>query len=156
MSNKDLSAEQPLSLPDRGRKRSLKLILGSIAILLFGMIIGSGLTFGFIGRTFREIAQHPEKIPEHLIRHLDRKLDLTDEQAEKITVSVNSTFEFFMKKRAENFPENRARIEEMNSEIETVLTPEQKEEFSKMKSRFMDHWVPPVQASPDVQPEPAQ
>ena len=70
-----------------------------------------------------------KKTPEQMVENLDKKLDLTDEQEKQITVLYK---DFFNQKVSRE--DRKAKMDELNSKISSLLTDEQKAKFDKMKS----------------------
>jgi Spy/CpxP family protein refolding chaperone len=60
-----------------------------------------------------------------MVRHLDRRLDLTDQQRSQI--------ETIIRRRHEKM---RTEVDTTNAEIARLLTPEQREKFEKMRLRM--------------------
>lgn len=70
-----------------------------------------------------------KRTPEQVVENLDKKLNLTDEQEKQITELYK---EFFNQKVSRE--ERKAKMEDLNSKIVSLLTDEQKAKFDKMKS----------------------
>lgn len=70
-----------------------------------------------------------KKTLEQMVENLDKKLDLTDEQEKQITVLYK---DFFNQKVSRE--DRKAKMDELNSKISSLLTDEQKAKFDKMKS----------------------
>lgn len=70
-----------------------------------------------------------KRTPEQVVENLDKKLDLTDEQEKQITDLYK---DFFNQKVSRE--ERKAKMDELNSKISSLLTDDQKAKFEKMKS----------------------
>lgn len=70
-----------------------------------------------------------KRTPEQVVENLDKKLDLTDEQEKQITELYK---EFFNQKVSRE--DRKAKMDELNTKISSLLTDDQKAEFEKMKS----------------------
>lgn len=70
-----------------------------------------------------------KRTPEQVVENLDKKLDLTDEQEKQITELYK---EFFNQKVSRE--DRKAKMDELNTKISSLLTDDQKAKFEKMKS----------------------
>ena len=70
-----------------------------------------------------------KRTPEQVVENLDKKLDLTDEQEKQITELYK---EFFNQKVLRE--DRKAKMDELNTKISSLLTDDQKAKFEKMKS----------------------
>lgn len=70
-----------------------------------------------------------KRTPEQVVENLDKKLDLTDEQEKQITELYK---EFFNQKVS--CEDRKAKMDELNTKISSLLTDDQKAKFEKMKS----------------------
>lgn len=71
-----------------------------------------------------------------MAQRLDRHLDLSDEQRAKIEEILDRRHERMNSIWASVRPRVRAEVEQTNAEIESVLTPEQRAKFAKMRMRL--------------------
>lgn len=78
-----------------------------------------------------------------MARRLDRHLDLTDEQREKIEAILDRRHKRINDLWAGMRPRVHAEIDQTNAEIEKILTPEQRAKFAKMKMRLRRGGPPP-------------
>lgn len=70
-----------------------------------------------------------KRTPEQVVEKLDKKLELTDEQEKQI---IELYKEFFNQKVSRE--DRKAKMNELNTKISSLLTNEQKAKFEKMKS----------------------
>lgn len=70
-----------------------------------------------------------KRTPEQVVENLDKKFDLTDEQEKQITELYK---EFFNQKVSRE--DRKAKMDELNTKISSLLTDDQKAKFEKMKS----------------------
>lgn len=70
-----------------------------------------------------------KRTPEQVVENLDKKLDLSDEQEKQITELYK---EFFNQKVSRE--DRKAKMDELNTKISSLLTDDQKAKFEKMKS----------------------
>jgi Spy/CpxP family protein refolding chaperone len=98
-----------------------------VAVLVLVLTFGAGLVVGFgLGR-FAHLARGgrgpmPEVAARMMLNRLDRHLELTDAQE----TQIRAIFE-------RRHSRMRDEIAQTNAEIESVLTPEQREKLRKMR-----------------------
>lgn len=71
----------------------------------------------------------PQQRIEKQVKQLDKELNLTDEQEKQVKV----IYEDFFKLQAGSRGNSQTQREELNKKIESVLMPEQKVAYQKMK-----------------------
>lgn len=110
-----------------------------IAVVVVVITFVSGAAAGFFGAHFlphRAGIGRGHMMPQLMVRHLARRLDLTAEQKTKIEAIVMRHHQRIEKLNESVRPQLRQEIEAANREIEAVLTPEQREKFAKMRMRL--------------------
>ena len=107
-----------------------------LAIFLLG--IAAGLLGGhlFYARLLARPGGPPELGSRHFARHLERALELSDEQKVEIEQVLADTRETSQKFRREMEPRVRELLESTRDEIEKVLTPEQLEKFEELRKKL--------------------
>lgn len=112
-----------------------------VAVLVLALTFGAGFVGGAAAHhlwTAHRGAVHPFMM-KPMINRLDRRLDLTDAQRERI--------EEILRRRHANItavwggvrPRVRAELDATNAEIVKVLTPEQRAKFEKMRFHLGRH-----------------
>ena len=136
-------SETPPAVPSR--RRSI-LLAAMVVILAFG----AGIATGVIGdRVY--LVTHERIIPrggiefmgKHLIKRLDRSLDLSEAQQAQIEQIIDRRTQRMV---ASSDAVHLAIYEEFNAthaEIEKVLTPEQRDKFRRMQHRWHGRRRPP-------------
>lgn len=69
-----------------------------------------------------------KRTPEQIVKNLDRKLDLTEEQEKQITTLYT---DFFKKELSRE--ERRTAMQEVEKKVTSLLTDEQKKTYEQMK-----------------------
>lgn len=69
-----------------------------------------------------------KRTPEQIVKNLDEKLDLTDEQEKQITALYT---DFFKKELSRE--ERRTAMQEVEKKVTSLLTDEQKKTYEQMK-----------------------
>ncbi len=113
------------------RRRWLRSLIIGIAILLCGIIIGSGVTFHVVVGRFMEAVRNPGVVPSRIAARLEKVLDLNEEQAAEVESIVGRHQKELIAIGVEVRPRVRAQFGQMKREIEAVLTPEQAERFQE-------------------------
>lgn len=110
-----------------------------IAALVVVVAFVSGVLVGIAASHFmmrRGHRPHMTKRAAHfMVERLDRRLDLTDEQEKKIEAIIARRHARMEQLWGSVHPRVRAEIDATNKEIATVLTPEQRARFEKIKMR---------------------
>ncbi|HVE70011.1 MAG TPA: hypothetical protein VNI54_01485 [Thermoanaerobaculia bacterium] len=96
-----------------------------IAALALVLTFAAGLLAGAVGHRAMFMRHGPEPAMRMMINHLDRRLDLTDAQRAEVEKILARRHHTLMKE-----------LHGANSEIERVLTPEQRARFAKMRMRL--------------------
>ena len=129
-------SETPAPVPARGRN----IVIAAIVVVL---AFGAGIATGVIGDRMY-LVTHERIIPrggiefigKHLVHRLDRSLHLTPVQQAEIEKIIDRRTQRML---ASSDQLHRAIYEEFaatHAEIETVLTPEQREKFKRMQKRW--------------------
>ena len=132
----------------RRRRPRLRMVLFSLALVLCGMIIGSGLTAHFIWSHVHDAFSNPEKVSERITHHLTRRLELTEEQSAQVGAIVTTRHQNLYNIREDTAPLIHDELEAMGDEIEAILTPEQSEEWLEMRDHLRDRWGGPPMRGP--------
>ena len=135
--NAEINATQTPTIEKPRRKRRLWLkILLIILVLFSGIIIGAGGTAIAVGRTLRTVFEQPQRLPEIMTRNMQRRLRLTDEQADKVRAVLETRIANIREIMKETHPRLRAEIEAMHDEISTILDENQREKWEQRFRRF--------------------
>lgn len=121
-----------------------------IAILVVLVTFGAGFAAGlFTGHMTALRVFRPERLPEFatraIVNRLEHRLDLTDAQRTQVEEIVHRRHRAINRIRGNVEPQIRAEIEKANQEIERILTPQQREQFTQLKMRLGPHarrWHP--------------
>jgi hypothetical protein len=116
--------------------RNLKAVLVVLILMSFSMIIA------------QPAGPPPQKMD--MVKELKAKLQLTDEQVKKVeTIFANNKkkIDSLFQKKNEDREADRKKMDEMrkstNSEIEKILTKEQKAKFKEMTEKMENRMPPP-------------
>jgi Spy/CpxP family protein refolding chaperone len=105
-----------------------------VGIFLAGAAAGSVLSLGYVKRQMERRAPSEQFVARHLDR-LAEELALTPDQLETVRAIVREHGRELRRLREESMVQTRARIREMNAQIATVLTPEQRVKFDEALER---------------------
>lgn len=117
--------------PRRSRKRMLISIFLGLVLLCCGMVIGSGATVYILSSRILEGIRNPDSLPDIAAQRMRYKLDLSDEQTEKIRAIFDTRKKEIFELRVRMQPKIEERIEELRAEVEAILTPEQAEKWDR-------------------------
>lgn len=126
----------------------------------FLLVFVAGVTTGFFGtfhfRRHHLGPPHSGEVNERMREHLRRALDLTPEQAEKISPIVDATTTKLEAIRIETAERVRAVMEESKRAIAPALNPDQQKKLEKLEAEhrklMIHHRFPPP--SPKETPTP--
>jgi Spy/CpxP family protein refolding chaperone len=117
----------------------LKLATGIVLIFALGIltgVFGSGMYFKSRIDRFRESG--PQMRKEMLMKRLTRRLDLTPQQQEKVTVIFEEMREQLFSLRTKHRPEMERIREQGHARIKAILSPEQQKRFDEMMARLKE------------------
>ena len=120
-------------------ERSWKVILAFTGVFLAGAICG-GLIPPRALKLFRPAGRPPatEAFWPQMMQRLERRLDLTPEQREKIRPIVRRTQEDVQRLRRENLVGVSRAMERMHADIADVLTPEQRTKSEELRQHLRE------------------
>jgi len=128
--------EIPVNTPSQTPKKSRwKLVLSGLVILFCGMVIGAGITFhaGHV-MMFRTISPNGD-MAERVTKHIDRDLDLTDEQRPQVAKIVTHRVSTFKNILIDAYAGIKEQFELLHDEVAPILTEEQKLKWEKHYER---------------------
>lgn len=133
-----MSETEPATTPDaiRSPDRSTSTTT-LLAVLLLIATFVAGIILGFAADHY--LMMHPragQHTAAFIVRRLDRRLDLSDQQEATITKIVERHQNRIAGVWKNVGPQIRTEIDQTNVEIETVLTPEQRLKFQEVKMRL--------------------
>ena len=133
--------ETPSVSPNRTRTTA--------ALSLIAVFIG-GLLVGIAGDRFyifhRRRATSAQSLTQRIVEHLDRELNLTPQQKTDVQRIIDQHHVRIDAVMTGVQPQIRRELDAANAEIEKLLTPEQQEQFKKMRMRVPGtrrHGFPP-------------
>jgi hypothetical protein len=110
-----------------------KLVLLLTGIFVAGAIVGGVASLAVAKKMVRERLAPEMWGPAHL-KMLERRLELTPRQMERLRPLVRRDVEDLNRLRQQGFQETRRIIERMERDISAVLTPEQKAKFEEFNA----------------------
>ncbi len=113
-------------------RRSVAL-LTILGILVVGVAVGVVGTHLFYAKLFRRHGGPSAFMGHHFVERLEHELDLTDDQRDEIEEILARAHDQGEALRHEVRPKMQALFDAIASEIDTILTPEQREEFQRLR-----------------------
>ena len=137
-------AASPRPLPRSSRSRTRAVVLG-LLILLCGMVIGSGLTLKILWDRVLYASEHPGQAPRRITERLQKRLDLTDAQAQAVRAVSTRRYMALESIRREIRPQVEAEFETLRAEVEAVLDEEQGRRWNEMYRAMQERWLKPLE-----------
>lgn len=109
-----------------------KLTLLLLAALLLGACLGFYINDAIIRARIRSYSQMPENMPQHITGLLTKRLDLTPEQQQQVLAVLNSYSDRMAQAREQTRNLFTSLLQEITTEVDQHLTPEQVAEHKKM------------------------
>jgi Spy/CpxP family protein refolding chaperone len=134
-----------------------KLAFAFLLVFVAGIMTGGLLSSLHMRRHFLG-PPHSGEIGERMREHLQRALDLTPEQAKKISPIVDATSAKLEAIRIETAQRVRSTMEESERQISPELTPDQQKKLQTLKhehqTMMMHHGFMPPPPPEDASPSP--
>jgi len=131
--------EQTPVTPVNRRPWVRSLLLG-IVILVCGGVIGSVVTAVVVERRPMYRSWKSGRLPENVAAHMKKKYGLSDDQERRLVTIFKEHGEKLSEIRAEVQPRVDAEHEALRGAVETVLTPEQAEEWRNEFEQMRGPW----------------
>ncbi|MFL6246160.1 MAG: Spy/CpxP family protein refolding chaperone [Thermoanaerobaculia bacterium] len=111
-----------------------------VAILVLAVTFTAGVAVGVFGAHIALLRSGYGTLPtKMMVNHLDLRLDLTDRQRAQVEEIIHRHRDAIATVRATIQPRVRIEIEQANTEIRRILTPEQRRKFERIKLRAGVH-----------------
>ena len=137
-----MPTDQPPKKPRRWKTWLLALV-----IFLGGGATGAGLTAIGIYRSVHHALMHPEEAPHRITSRLKRPLDLTPEQSARIEKIIANRQQSLTKIRREVQPQVEVQLDQLQTEIDGVLSPMQQTKWHEILHRVRENWFPSIPAT---------
>ncbi len=121
------------------------IVLLCAVIFLAGGIVGAGLAVYSVIDGAKQALQNPEEMPRRIARRMQRRLDLTDTQAERVRAIVETHQADLLGLRATALEGADPILDTMRDEIATELGPAGADGFLQHWGRMRDEWAPRMQ-----------
>ncbi|MBW8016281.1 MAG: hypothetical protein FVQ82_08850 [Planctomycetes bacterium] len=133
MTDKSDTTENPKPLAIR-RPKNLRMVLLSLVILTAGIVIGSATTTLFIQKNSRKPGDY--RPGGRMILRLKKRLDLSDDQSEKIEPIIKTFMDKHRIIKEKARPQVEALVSEMKEGISALLTEDQKEKWQEWQKHI--------------------
>ncbi|MFI5357884.1 MAG: hypothetical protein ACHQ4G_11165 [Opitutales bacterium] len=121
-----------------------KVILAFLGVFVAGAVFGGFVSLRWGRGLFERGGFHgPAAIDQFapmIMRRLTTKLELSQEQTDKIRPIVKTAEEKLRQMRHDNFAASIAVAEQMNSQVAAILTPEQNAKLETMRKEMQERW----------------
>ncbi len=137
---------ETLPNPPKKRRRWKSWLL-ALVIFLGGGAVGASLMAVGISRAVHHALIHPEEAPHRIAARLKRPLDLTPEQSIQIEKIIANRQQSLTKIRREVQPQVETQLDQLQTEIDGVLSPLQQTKWHEILHRVRENWLPPLPAT---------
>jgi Spy/CpxP family protein refolding chaperone len=124
-------------------KAKIKVIIGILVVFLFGAIIGALSTGIFIGHQIRRFGTDEHVLSKFFMHRLTRELKLTDAQKPEVAKIVEQTDKEIRDLVQKSLVDFAAIMQRRNTELKTVLTPEQQQKLDALTEQMHKRWPKP-------------
>jgi Spy/CpxP family protein refolding chaperone len=130
-----VSVSDPIP-PAPPRRSSAKTVVIAVVIVIISFLSGAAAGI-FVDHIYMRrhfgVGRGPHIAPSLIMRRLDRSLDLTPAQHDRIKEIVERHHRRILEISENIRPQIHRELEATNAEITAVLTPEQREKYEKLK-----------------------
>lgn len=154
MSETTAQTKGPAPLPRPKRRRRWVTVLLALVIFGAGFVGGGGTAVLVIVRRVQHTLRHPGEAPRRITRRLQRRLKLTDEQAEKVLAVVTRRQQALLAIRREVQPRVLTEIEGAYADVADLLDDAQRDRWRRIYDSLRSQWLPPLPppAAPATRP----
>jgi Spy/CpxP family protein refolding chaperone len=124
-------------------KTKIKVIIGILVVFLFGAIIGALGTGIFIGHQIKRFGTDEHALSKFFMRRLTHELKLTDAQKPEVAKIVEQTDKEIHDLVQKSLVDFAAIMQRRNTELKTVLTPEQQQKLNALTDQMHKRWPKP-------------
>jgi Spy/CpxP family protein refolding chaperone len=125
-------------------KIKIKVIIGILVVFLFGAVIGALGTGIFIGHKIRQFGTDEHALSKFFMHRLTRELKLTDAQQPAVAKIVDQTDKEIHNLVQKSLVDFAAIMQRRNTELKTVLTPEQQQKLDALTQQMHKRWPGPT------------
>lgn len=131
--------EKPTALPVPRRRRWVAVVL-ALTIFLSGAVLGAGAAVIVIVQGARHALRHPEETPRRAAARLERRLNLTAGQKQRIQAILTERHAALLAIRREVTPDVIRQLEQMHEQIGAVLDEKQRPRWDRMYGELAAPW----------------
>ena len=134
-----MSTQEPTCVP-RQAYDLLKSILLGVVVLTAGIVIGAGAVFMLMSHPKDRYGREPEIFAEQMLRQLSRELNLTPQQRRQLDPVLRQHHKTLSDLRAAVRPQIVSQLEQLNTDIASVLNPDQLHIWQGKIRRLEEHF----------------
>jgi hypothetical protein len=115
-----------------------------LVILVCGMLIGAGGTLICVKRIILHAIHHPDEAPARITARMQKRLHLTEEQAQRVKAILTQRHRSIMAIRREAQPKVVQELDKAKQEVAAILPPDQARSWNLRFDELRQKWIPPL------------
>jgi len=123
-----------------------KPLLAAAAIVRGGGVCGAAVATYLILHVIHHTFDHPDMVSEHITARLTSFLKLDESQSRQVRRIIAGKQGALAEIRRDIQPRVEVELSDLESEIDAVLTEEQRVKWREHVRQFREHWLPPSPA----------
>ncbi len=123
-------------------------MLLAAVLFLAGGVCGAGLTLMLAVQHIQHVIQNPDQAPAAIAGHLSQRLGLNEAQRTQVEEILARHQRVLQGIRYRVQPQVVAELDAVRNDVDTVLTPSQRDAWHRLFARMEHHWIPPLPAPP--------
>ena len=124
--------------------RNAKIILAFLGVFIAGAVFGGFTAVRYARQQFEKNRPHApvpiDQFSPQIMKRFSNRLDLTEEQKEKLRPIIRQAGEELRKLRQSGERDAIAVAERMHEQVAGILTPEQQRKLEQMKRDMRERW----------------
>jgi hypothetical protein len=147
--NENITADldAPPVEPRSARPRPAARWLLWAVIFCSGTVVGAGAALIFVTKSVLWSLHHPDQMPARITARLRSKLDLDEQQTQRVESILRERQAALQAIRRRTQPEVEAELDRLETQIADVLNDRQRGNWRRNFQALRQRWVPPVPAA---------
>lgn len=142
----------PTLLPKPPRRPWMMITLLALLAFVGGFVAGGSTTFLTLAGKLKHSIRHPDEFPAAAASVMKTRLSLSDIQQAEVEKVMRRHQEKLLAIYRRTQPEFIGELNQMETEIAAILTPQQGERFRQHMSSLREDWLPAPLTTPATKP----